>query len=110
MVFNTPCNFFLGLFDLIFISFVENLEEVWVNLEVVFSNLEMVLGVRVLTNNQTELLSEVINLVSDLLLFAISKRKSVIFLSSQLGELDRVNSWVGDILSERLFGFDCNSQ
>jgi hypothetical protein len=88
MVFNTPSYFFFGLFDLVLVSFVKNLEEVWINLEVIFCNLEMVLSISVLTNNHTELLSEVIDLISYFLLFAVSKRKSVILFSSELRELD----------------------
>lgn len=40
-VLDIPSNLLFGLFDGIFISFVENLEELRVNLEVVFSDLKM---------------------------------------------------------------------
>lgn len=42
MVFNTPSNFLFGLFNLSFVSFIENLEEVWIDLKVIFSDLKMI--------------------------------------------------------------------
>jgi hypothetical protein len=43
-VLDIPSNLLFGLFDGIFISFVENLEEFRVNLEIIFTDLEMLVS------------------------------------------------------------------
>ena len=84
VVLNTPCDLFLGLLDLTFVSLVKDLEEFWVNLEIILSDMKVLLGSGILLYNLVEGLSQVINLNSDLLFLPICESQSMIFLSSKL--------------------------
>lgn len=57
VVLNTPCNFLFGFLNLGLISFVKDLEELWINLEVVFGDMKVLSSVGVFLDNLVECFS-----------------------------------------------------
>jgi hypothetical protein len=88
MIFNAPCDLFLGLFDLGLVSIVKDGEKFWVNLEIFLSDVEVRICSSILLDNLAESFPQILNLNSNLLLFSVGESQPVVFLSSQLRLLD----------------------
>jgi hypothetical protein len=72
VVLNVPSYLLFGLLDGIFIPFVENLEEIWVDLEVILGDLDMLGSIGVFCDNLIEGISKLIDLISDFTFLPVS--------------------------------------
>jgi hypothetical protein len=72
VVLDTPSDFLLGFFNFVLISFVQNLEEVWIDLKVVLGKSKMFIRNVIFVQNIKELVSKIFNHVLNLHLLFVS--------------------------------------
>ena len=96
-----PLLFLLCLFDFLFRTINEHIEEVRVDVEVLFSHLNDIFDFLVFLNNLGEALSKALDFIPDDSFFLLSDLQFPVLFSSQFGLLDGVDFLVFYILGVR---------